>query len=778
MSEPFLDGLRVLDLTEPPGWLCGRILSDLGADVTLVEPKGGHPGRATRYVFAALNAGKNSIIADGLEKIERLAGLVDVVIESGQPELEPLRRGVHEHRAWCAITPFGLDGPKASWRASDLGVLAQSGTMFMTGDPDRAPLRCTYPTSWHHGCADAAFAILAALHRLPGGGLIDVSMQEAHLMATMSRVGQYGLTGQRGSRAGALMRVGKTVQREIWPCADGYVSFGLRGGPARIPGLKRLVACISEQGLATPALNERDWDSYNHTTLTQDEVDAISEPIARFFLTKTMTELYDAALARGLMLAPANTAREILASHQYRSRDLFAEVDDPEVGRVKLPRRFVVSGGVPAATRPAPRPGERDGSDEWWRVATGTSAGELRPSPFHGVNILEFGAGAAGPLTTRYFADHGATVIRVESSVRPDFLRLYAITATQRSLEASPMFAAFNCNKLAVTLNLKHPEAREIALRLVRWADVVSENFAPGAMSRFGLGYEDLVAIKPDLVMISTCLHGQTGPERDYPGFGGQGSALSGFNHLTGWPDREPLGPYGTITDSLAPRFAAAAVAAALLRKHRTGRGSYLDLSQVECAVYSLGETIVEYAVTGVPPGRLGNRSREASPHGVFRCAGDERWIAIAIWSDDEWRMLVGLMGEPAWADARFAAASGRLANVDEIEKHLEAWTATQDRDRLAARLQEAGLEANPVADLGDCRSDPQLAHRGHFIPIEHPVIGMQDYETLGFRLSDSPPRFTRPGPTLGRDNEDVYKRILGVGDDDYERLRSDGVFE
>ncbi|MFY9587666.1 MAG: CoA transferase [Actinomycetota bacterium] len=784
MSEPFLDGLRVLDLTDPPGWLCGRILSDLGADVTLVEPPDGHPGRANTYAFATLNAGKNSAIADastvdGMERIESLAGLVDVVIESGQPALEPLRRASHEHRVWCAITPFGLTGPRASARASDLGVLARSGTMFMTGDPDRAPLRCTYPTSWYHGCADAAFAILAARHGVgTSSGLVDVSLQEAHLMATMSRVGQYPLTKQRGSRAGALMRVGQTVQREIWPCADGFASFGLRGGPARIPGLKRLAAWISEEGLATPALSDRDWDTYNHTTLSQAEVDAISEPIARFFLTKTMTDLYDVALARGLMLAPANTAREILASRQYRSRDLFVELDDPELGAIELPRRFVVAEGVLGASRPAPRVGEHDGSGDWWRVATGTRLGDHVAPPFSSLNVLEFGAGAAGPLATRYFADHGATVIRIESSVRPDFLRLYAITKTQRSLEASPMFAAFNCNKVAITLNLKHPEAREVALKLVEWADVVAENFAPGAMARFGLAYEDLAKTKPDLVMVSTCLHGQTGPERDYPGFGGQGSALSGFNHLTGWPDREPLGPYGTITDSLAPRFAAAAVAAALLRRQRTGQGAYLDLSQVECAIYSLGETIVEYAVTGTAPGPLGNRSRVAAPHGAFRCAGDERWIAIAVHSDEDWRALVERMGTPPWADQRFATTAKRLENVDELEKLIEEWTSSQDRDTLAATLQRVGIEAHPVADLADCFADPQLAHRGHFHPMDHPVIGTQSYEALGFRLSDSPPNFTRPGPTLGRDNEEVYKGILGMGDDEFDRLKEAGVFD
>jgi benzylsuccinate CoA-transferase BbsF subunit len=392
------------------------------------------------------------------------------------------------------------------------------------------------------------------------------------------------------------------------------------------------------------------------------------------------------------------------------------------------------------------------------------------------VNVLEFGAGAAGPLATRYLADHGATVVRVESRVRPDFLRLYGITKTQKSLDASPMFAAFNCNKLAITLNMKHPDARGIALRLVRWADVVAENFAPGAMDRWGLGYEDLAEEKPDLVMVSTCLHGQTGPERDYPGFGGQGAAISGFNHLTGWPDREPLGPYGTITDSLSPRFAAAAVMAALWRRARTGEGTYLDLSQVECAIYCLGDALVEHAVTGESPGRLGNASARAVPHGVYRCAGEDRWIAIAVWSDDEWARLVeslSLSPQPRWQQL-----DGRRAQREEIDAAIESATSTRDRDQLAEQLRAAGLEATPVLDLADLNADEQLAYRKHFVAMSHPVIGAQNYEALGFRLADSPPSFTRPGPTLGRDNDEVYKGLLGMSDEEFKGFETSGAFE
>ena len=393
-----------------------------------------------------------------------------------------------------------------------------------------------------------------------------------------------------------------------------------------------------------------------------------------------------------------------------------------------------------------------------------------------GINVLEFGAGAAGPLATRYLADHGATVVRVESRVRPDFLRLYGITKTQKSLDASPMFAAFNCNKLAITLNMKHRDARAIALRLVGWADVVAENFAPGAMGRWSLAYEDLVKEKPDLVMVSTCLHGQTGPERDYPGFGGQGAAISGFNHLTGWPDREPLGPYGTITDSLSPRFAGAAVMAALLRRARTGEGTYLDLSQVECAIYCLGDVLVEQAVTGAATGRRGNASARAVPHAVFRCAGEDRWIAIAAWSDEEWSTLastLSLSPEPSWDHL-----DGRLAQRDRVEAAVEAATSSRDRDQLAEELRSVGLEATAVLDLADLNADAQLQHRGHFVSMSHPVIGTQNYEALGIRLADSPPSFTRPGPTLGRDNEEVYKGLLGMSDEEFKTLESSGAFE
>jgi crotonobetainyl-CoA:carnitine CoA-transferase CaiB-like acyl-CoA transferase len=400
-----------------------------------------------------------------------------------------------------------------------------------------------------------------------------------------------------------------------------------------------------------------------------------------------------------------------------------------------------------------------------------------------GTTILEFGGGAAGPVATRYFADHGATVVRVESRQRPDFLRILKLTSdTPGGLDGGEHFAVLNANKLSVALNLSTPEGVDVARRLALRVDAVAENFAPGAMAKWKLDYASLVRERPDLVMISTCLNGQTGPQRFYPGFGGQGSALSGFNHLTGWPDRAPLGPYGTITDSLSPRLAALLLATALLHRARTGQGQHLDLSQVEGGIVCLSESIATYTANGEVLGRLGNRSRHLAPHGVFRCEdedGRERWIAIVVHDDDDWARLVRAMGTPAWArDAGLATTAGRLERVDALEASLAGWTRTQQAAALAESLQRAGIEAAPVLDLADLHDDPQLAHRGHFRTVEHPVLGAHPAETHAIRFSAMEPALRRPAPRLGEHTGAVLHDLLDMSDDEIARLRAAGALE
>ncbi len=757
-GERLLDGVRVVDLAGEPVAMAGRILADLGAEVILAEPSGGHPLRAVPDRWDAWGAGKQSIVVDSAEDgmFLELLRTADIVIDTpGFPGAWALDPVLAPDAVWVSVTPFGLTGPRAGWRASDLGVMAASGNMYCTGDPDREPVRCTEPSGYAHVGAETAFAALTGL----ASGRpqrVDVSMQEVVFIANMATPARFPQTGFRGVRRGA--NIGRT--REIWSTRDGFVSFGLRGGKARVPSLETLTRLVD-----TPTLRAMDWSTFSPNTADDETLRAIEVDVAAFFARHTMQELYDIACETNLMLAPINSPREILASAQLAARHFFGPLGSYE----KFPASFVTieSGDGHAArsrpSTPAPRLG-----DATLRSRTTRPATPALPSPggaWAGTNILEFGSGAAGPIGTRYFVEHGATVLRVESKGRPDFLRVYALgPKNPHGLEGAPMFDGLNVGKQDVTFNLKHPRAVELVRQLiVEWADAVAENFAPRAMRGFGLDYASLIAEKPDLVMVSACLNGQTGPHRDYPGFGGQGSALAGYNFLTGWPDREPVGPHGTITDSLAPRFVATGLAAGLLYRRRTGRGVHLDVSQVEAAIYSLSPWLLDFQTSGVARSRAGNSNDRARFHGALACVPeevdgstvDDRWVAVAAWTDGELARLMEITGgDPA------------------------DYAATRTRLEVAETLQAAGIEAVPVEDFGDVHADPQVAHRGHFIPLTHPFMGDGLYERNGFRLSDAAGGYDRAGPTLGQDQDWVLSELLGLSADERAKLEADGVFD
>jgi crotonobetainyl-CoA:carnitine CoA-transferase CaiB-like acyl-CoA transferase len=383
-----LHGIRVLDLTSEPGHFAGKLLGDLGADVIKVEPPGGDPlrrrgpfwGHADNHerslVWLAYNTSKRGITLDvtkprGRDLLLDLTARADVVIESSAPgTLDALGLGWDALSArnprlvLCSLTPWGQTGPHAGWRGSDLTVVAASGNLHCTGDPDRAPVRCSMPVSYYHASIEAALGItfaLVACERSGRGQRLDVAMQAAMIMPNIATASMFKMGGNRGARAGAFFRQTKSVQREIWPCKDGWVTFAIRGGPARIPGLVAMVKLMSEHGMASERLRAMDWKAYNHNLLTQDEVDALSAEFGGFFKTKTMTELFTVAVERNLMLAPANTAREIDASEQLAFREFFMDVADPSRGKLRHPGAFAkITSSDPDATaigirRPAPR---------------------------------------------------------------------------------------------------------------------------------------------------------------------------------------------------------------------------------------------------------------------------------------------------------------------------------------------------------------------------------------------------------------------------------------
>lgn len=390
-----------------------------------------------------------------------------------------------------------------------------------------------------------------------------------------------------------------------------------------------------------------------------------------------------------------------------------------------------------------------------------------------GLKVLDFCWVVAGPLIGRALADFGATVVRIESRTRLDAARVMGpFPGGKPDINASLLFENCNAGKLGLTLDLSKPQGIEVARDLVAWADVVLESFAPGQMARWGLDYDTLRRHRPDLIMVSTSLMGQTGPHSGIAGFGNIGAAFAGFQALVGQPGRTPIGPYGPYTDYVGPKFALIALLAAVDQRRRTGRGCWIDVSQVEAAIQLLAPQLAEYSATGRETGPIGNRDPQFAPHGVFRCAGDEdQWIAIVARNDAEWRALARLIGGPVLEnDARFASLSARKRHEDELEQIVSTWTSKRSASEAEVDLQRIGVAAHVVASSASFCSDPQIAALDHLVRVPHPVLGKVTVEGPRYRLSATPGRVERCAPPYGRDNEHILTKLVGH---DIARIRS-----
>jgi len=414
------------------------------------------------------------------------------------------------------------------------------------------------------------------------------------------------------------------------------------------------------------------------------------------------------------------------------------------------------------------------------RTPRGAPPDALRPQALEGVRVVELGWAAAGPLVGTYLAQHGADVIHVESSTALDPFRSTYPPFKDNVVgpDRAGMFAFYNAGKRGVTLDLKQPRAVELVLRLVRTADVVIESFPAGTLARRGLGLDALRRARPDLVVLSSCNQGQTGPHAQHPGYGSQLTALAGFNELLGEPDRTPVILYGPYIDYIAVGYGVIAVLAALERRGRTGEGCVIDLSQYEAGLQFLAPALLQHAANGSVPTRDANHDRVAVPHGVYPASGDDRWVALSVWSDDEWLRFREALGDPEWArDAGLGTAEGRRAREAELDARIADWTRTRTREETVAALRARGLRAAPVESIGELFDDQQLAHRGAWRRATHPGLGEVGLMAPPFALSATPARPDRAGPTLGQDNEAVFKGLLGLSADEYASLAADGVF-
>ncbi len=816
-----LDGVRVLDLSDGGALLCGQILADLGADVLQIEPPGGalarrlgpfaggaaHPERSLHWWAYA--RGKRGHVLDlddevGRSELRELAAAADVLIESFAPG-SMAQRGLgygdlaatNPALILISITPFGQDGPKALHVATDLTVLAAAGPLALTGDDDRPPVRVSVPQAFLHAGAEAAVGALVALHERHRSGLgqhVDVSAQQAATLATQSYLLCEAVGAPSNRRVAGGVQVGPNRVRFTYPAKDGHVSITHLFGSTIGPVTRRLMEWVFECGFCDEVTRDKDWVAYTALLLSGREppveFERVKEAIAACTATRTKAELLQVARERALLMAPVRTLDEVIESEQLAARDWLEPLPAPGFGEVHHPGPFARFSAAPIRyRRRAPTLGEHSAEIRAEIRGRGGQASGPGPPPdpsataslpLEGVKVLDFMWAIAGPFATRTLADYGATVIRIESSSRLDVCRtLTPFLGNEIGAETATVFHNANLGKRMLTLDPSRPEGRAVVLDLVRWADVVTESFSPKAMKGLGLDYETLRRVKPDLIMLSTCLMGQSGPLSGFAGYGNLAAAMTGFYELTGWPDRPPAGPFGAYTDYIAPRYNAAAVLAALEHRRRTGEGQHIDLAQAEASLHFLAPAILDCIVNRGIATRDGNRDREMAPHGVYPCAGDDRWIAIAVRDDRDWRAFCEAMGRDALAaDARYATAAARLARREELDALVAGLTAPLETEELERRLQSAGVPASGVQNSAEALRDAQLVHRGHFVTIPHPTEGRSVVEGSRFRLSRTPANTDSPAPTFGDATQWILQTVLGYDDERIAELAIAGALE
>jgi len=769
--KPPLVGIRVVDTTTRWGELAGRVLAELGAEVIKVEPPEGCESRrlgpfadGESLYWACVGAGKQSVVADD---VEPLLADADVFIESGRrADLSATHPGLIH----VSVTPFGCTGPMADSPAAEVTVEAAGGLVGLQGDGDREPLPMgAMPQAAFHAGVQAAADVLVALYERDQSGLgqhLDVSAQACVVWTLMNATGYPPNTGRNppfSSEYRGQVPASAQAPRLRLPglvsCRDGLIQvrFQMRViGERTFDGLLRWVeASDADVPESVRGLDLNTWmAALRAGELDLEAAQTAADLIVELLSTKTKQEIQQYSADHGLTLAAIHTVPDLLRDPHLADRGFWVATEREDGGRrlthagpfarmsrtpLRLDRSAPALGSSPA---PAPRR---------------PTAIERHPenAPFAGLKVADFSWVGVGPMIAKALADHGATVVRIESASRVDLLRTVPpFKDGEPGLDRAQFMANFNTSKLGMTVDLKNPEGLQLARRMADWADVVVESYSPGTMARFGLDWETLSADRDDLVMLSTSIRGQTGRERGYSGYGGQGACISGLYELVGWPDRDPCGPWGAYTDFITPRFGVCALVAALMHRRRTGFGQHIDLSQVECGIRFLEPLILDYSVNGRVPKRLGQGSPNLDPHGVFACAGEQRYLALGVETETERAALGGVLGETPVAQ----------------------WCRDRDGFEAADALRSAGVPAYVVMRPSDLYEDPQLAHRGFFVTLDHAVMGPTPYDGPATIYSRTPQRLRSAAPCLGQHNDQVLRECLDMQAEEIERLRAAGA--
>ena len=790
-----LAGIRVLDFSEQiAGPYCSKLFVDAGAEAIKVEPASGDSlrrwsstgaelGDDDSALFRFLNAGKQSVVGTAAEPhVRALLAEADLVIEAHGLEsdggerldVEALR-AAHPSLVVLSITPYGRTGPWSDRLATEFTLQAESGSIGMRGLMGHEPYQAGgRMTEWAAGSFGAAAALPAVLRaRATGQGEhIDLSMLEtANLIYTnfsesMNRL----MNGGPGDPEHAFMA--PTVETpSIEPTADGYVGFCTNSRQQ-----------FSDFLLLIERPDLRDDEALAQVAGRLMRFEEWTEIMRVWLEGKTTAEVIELASLLRIPVAPICNGETVQSHEQLVERGVF--VPDAE-GRFVQPRRpFRIDDVDPSPPRPAPALGADTESAGFAAKDPIRADGSGEDLPLTGLRVLDMTAWWAGPIASHALATLGAEVIHVESAGRPDGMRMVGGMMAANYPEwwdASAHFLHANSNKLGITLDLTKPKGLELVEKLVAECDAIVENFTPRVFDNFGLSWERVRQLNPNVLMLRMPAFGLTGPWRDNGGFAQTMEQLSGLAWVTGHPDDQPRIPRGPC-DPIAGMHATFSFLVALAERRASGHGHHVESTMVEAALNIASEQLLEQSAYGNLMQREGNRSPLAAPQGLYPCAGGqpgmEEWLALSIATDVQWRALCSALGEPEWAlDPGLATRAGRRAGHDAIDERLRDWTRKHDRADIAAELRSLGIPASEVAN--PCRllqTNPQLNARGYFETPEHPVVGPLPLPSLPFRYASVERWLRSPAPTVGQHNERVLCGILGLTREELRDLEAEGV--
>src|ERR1051325_10448101 len=751
-SVQFLKGFKVLDLTTLSGQLCGRLLADLGMEVVKIEPPGGDPvrnlapfikspaGSEMSTTFAHLNAGKKSRVLDldreqDRKQLKDLVKTADVVLESFQPgELSAKGLGYESLAAinpgivMASITAFGQTGPKKNFAYDDLVALAESGFLYVSGDPSLPPCRPPETQAYYFASLFAAAGVLAALYRREKTGRgdhVDASMQEA--LATHEHIIRlWANENQILKRAGS--QHGSVAPARIFKCRDGYVYLYVTR-----QHWKLFLSLWKEHPAAFDA---PEWLNNLYRRAHADELNPAVEAFVGQF---TMAGITDFLQAKGIPCVPVNTPLGFANDDHVKSRGFMVPVEHKGFGTARQPAMpFVIDGARPpvgsapvltdatsqftssdgggnwtASGERVPVPNEREGS----RISpsgrndkvSSQGDGETASSngPLDGMRIVSFDHVLAGPYGTTILAELGADVIKIESS--KGGMDPFRFFGTGEDPNVSPRFLEFNRNKRSFTVNLKHPQGQGVLHDLVAKADVVLDNYSVDVVDRIGLGYEQLRKVKPDIINLRMPGLGTTGPKRHFSTVGVNITGFTGLTYMWNHPGvtNPPIGAQLVFPDYVSGVLCAIIVISGVLYRDRHHKGAFIDLAQSEATAFMISANLIEAVANGNDPQPGGHASVAVAPHDCYPCKGDDRWCVIAAETEEQWNKLAAILGLAQ--DPRFKTNADRLKNRDALNNSIREWTRTRDAFDIRDQLQKAGVPSGVVQTGEDLTNDSQL---------------------------------------------------------------------